>query len=82
MKFGGANLAPCDFFAANWVPGAANWAPGKCWCSKEGLEMFGAQSHKYSYTTKVKHKYSISVDRIYPIQKFTLENIEVKSILL
>ena len=37
--------------------------------------MFGAQSHKYSYTTKVKHKYSISLGRIYPIQIFTLEKI-------
>ena len=55
----------------NWL----NKLDRKCWCSKVGLEMFAAQSHKYSYTTKVKHKYSISLGRIYPIQIFTLEKI-------
>ena len=34
-----------------------------------------AKSHKYSYTTKVKHKYSPSVGRIYPIQIIISEDI-------
>ena len=90
LWFFSANLASANWAPANWAPGAANrapanlapanqvpanWAPGKCWCSKVGLKMFGAQSHKYSYTTKVKHTYSVSVGRIYSIQINTLENV-------